>query len=248
VDDPALLDVLREAALAVRRALDDLGDWGPSGARPDQYASDVVADAAVLGVLDGAGLGVLSEETGLHGADREVVVVVDPVDGSTNAAAGVPWYATSLCAVDAEGPRVAVVQDQAAGVRFEAVRGGGATRDGVALRPSDRRRLEGSFLAITGWPPQHLGWSQFRSLGALALDLCAVAAGVFDAYVDYSHDGHGPWDYLAGMLVCSEAGATVADVFGRELVVVDHAARRTLVAGGTADVLEEALAARRSIA
>jgi fructose-1,6-bisphosphatase/inositol monophosphatase family enzyme len=248
VDDPALLDVLREAARAVRRALDDLSDWGPSGARPDQYASDVVADAAVLSVLDAAGLAVLSEETGLHGDGRDVVVVVDPVDGSTNAAAGVPWFATSLCAVDADGPRVAVVQDHASGVRFEAVRGGGAWRDGAPVQPSDRRRLEGAFLAVTGWPPQHLGWSQFRSLGALALDLCAVASGVFDAYVDFSHDGHGPWDWLAGMLVCSEAGAGVADAFGRELVVVDHAARRTLVAGATRDVLEEALAARRSVA
>lgn len=248
VDDPALLDVLREAALAVRRALDDLSDWGPSGERPDQYACDVVADAAARSVIDGAGLGVLSEETGLHGGDREVVVVLDPVDGSTNASAGVPWYATSLCAVDADGPRAAVVRDQASGVAFEAVRGGGAWRDGVPVRPTERRRLEGAFIAVTGWPPHHFGWWQFRSLGALALDLCAVGAGVFDAYVDCSLDGHGPWDYLAGMLVCSEAGAGVADLFGRELVVVDHGARRTLVAGATPEVLEEALAARHSFA
>lgn len=246
MDDDALLDVLREAARSVRRALDDLADWGPSGERPDQYACDVVADAAALSVIADAGLRALSEETGEHAGGGDVVVVVDPVDGSTNASAGVPWWATSLCAVDGDGPRVAVVADQASGVRFEAVRGRGAWRDGVELRPSGRRTLEGAFVSLTGWPPSHLGWAQYRSLGALALDLCAVAAGTFDAYVDCSHDGHGPWDYLGGMLVCAEAGAGVCDLYGRDLLAVGHDVRRTLVAGATPEVLEEALVARRS--
>ena len=95
-----------------------------------QHHSDIAADEAALGVLLPGGVGVLSEESGLHEADRDVVVVVDPLDGSTNAAHGIPWYAVSLCAVDAEGPRAALVINIATGERFEAVRGGGATRNG----------------------------------------------------------------------------------------------------------------------
>ena len=99
-----LLAVLGEAAAAVQAALGRLEDWGPAGTRPGQYRSDLVADEAVVAVLDRAGLGTLSEESGLHHPDRPVVVVVDPLDGSTNAARGIPWFACSLCAVDRDGP------------------------------------------------------------------------------------------------------------------------------------------------
>ena len=99
--DETLAELLHETAVAVRGALGGLGDWGPVGARgahAGQYLSDVAADAAALAVLGGAEVGVLSEESGGHDLDREVIVVVDPVDGSTNAARGIPWYAISLCA------------------------------------------------------------------------------------------------------------------------------------------------------
>ena len=72
------------------------------------------------------GVGVLSEESGRHDADRDIVVVVDPLDGSTNAAHGIPWYAMSLCAVDAEGPLAALVVNLATGERFEADAGRGS--------------------------------------------------------------------------------------------------------------------------
>ena len=85
MDDDQLLEVLHEAVTAVATALDGLGDWGPAGTRPDQYRSDLVADAAAVPVLLEAGLGVLSEESGLEGAERPILAVLDPVDGSTNA-------------------------------------------------------------------------------------------------------------------------------------------------------------------
>src|SRR5438270_10993879 len=99
--DEGLLEVLRAAAGAVRGALDALEDWGPAGAdaaHPGQYRSDVAADAAAVAVLESAGIGVLSEESGLHHGDRDVLVALDPVDGSTNASRRLPRYAASLCA------------------------------------------------------------------------------------------------------------------------------------------------------
>ncbi len=210
--------------------------------RPGQYHIDVVADAIAVEVLVDAGLGVLSEESGLHHSHREVVVVVDPVDGSTNASRGVPWYATSLCAVDGQGPRAALVVNQASGERFEAVRGGGARCDGRPVRPSGCRRVEDALIGLSGLPAQHWGWSQFRALGAAALDLSCVADGRLDGYVDASTDAHGPWDYLGGLLVCQEAGAPVVDARGRDLVVLDHGARRTPVAAATAELLDQLMA------
>jgi myo-inositol-1(or 4)-monophosphatase len=246
VDDETLLAVLHDAASAVRVALDGLQDWGSAGTRPGQYRSDLAADAAALAVIDRAGLGAMSEESGPHGGGREVIVVLDPVDGSTNASRGLPWYATSLCAVDRDGARAAVVVDQASGIRFEATRGGGARVDGVRLIPSACTEMSTAIVGLSGYPPRWFGWRQYRALGALALDLCAVAGGRLDAYVDCSPSAHGPWDYLGGMLVCQEAGAVVVDAFGRDLVTVDHAARRTPVAAATTALADQAVAARRS--
>jgi fructose-1,6-bisphosphatase/inositol monophosphatase family enzyme len=244
VDDVALLEVLHAAASAVRAALDALDDWGPAGTRPGQYHSDVHADNAAIAVLDAAGLGVLSEESGVHHAERDVLVVVDPVDGSTNASLGVPWFATSLCALDDDGPRAAVVVNQATGERFDALRGGGARLDGRAVAPTACTRLGNAVVGLAGWPSRHLGWRQYRALGAAALDLCAVACGRLDAYIDCTHDLHGPWDYLGGLLVCREAGAHAVDLEDRPLVVRDPDARRMPMAAATPALLDEVLKAR----
>lgn len=246
VDAATALTVLDEAAAAVGVALDALTNWGPAGTREGQYRSDLAADAAALEVLERAGVGVLSEESGRHRPDHAVTVVVDPLDGSTNASRGVPWYAVSLCAVDADGPLAALVVNLASGMRFEAVRGGGALVDGRPALPSGATAMADSMVALSGLPPQWLGWKQFRAMGAVALDLCAVAAGTVDAYLDCSSSAHGPWDYLGGLLVCTEAGVPVVDADGRDLVVLDHDARRTPIAAATPTLLEQAVTARQS--
>ena len=243
MDDETLIDVLHAAANAVMAVLGDLDDWGLAGTRDGQYRSDLAADAAALAVLEAAGLGVMSEESGPRHLERSVVVVIDPVDGSTNAARGIPWYATSLCAVDGDGPRASVVVNLASGVRFEAVRGNGARRDGVAVRPSTCGVLGEAIIGFSGYPPHHFGWSQYRGLGAAALDLCAVAEGVLDGYAVVGGSQLGSWDYLGGMLICTEAGAVVADGGGQELVTLGHADRRTPLAAGTSALLGELSAA-----
>ena len=63
-----------------------------------------------------------------------------------------------------------------------------------------------------------------------------VADGTLDGYLDCTTDELGVWDYLGATLVCREAGGTVADVAGRGLTVLDHAARRIPVAGATAEL------------
>ena len=223
-----ILQVLHEAADRVVTAFADDIEWGPSGGREDQYASDLVADAAVLEVLDAAGIRVLSEESGL-GPGNGLVAVVDPLDGSTNASLGLPWFATSLCVVDDAGPWVAVVHDHGTGYRYDAIRGGGARRDGQELEPRVDVALGDAIVAVNGPPPPDAGWAQYRCMGASALDLCAVADGRFAGYVDFD-GGLGVWDYLGAMLICSEVGVGMVDAHGRELVVIDHRARRSPLA------------------
>jgi fructose-1,6-bisphosphatase/inositol monophosphatase family enzyme len=171
-----------------------------------------------------------------------VTVVVDPLDGSTNAARRMGWWATSLCAIDQQGPLAALVVDLRHGNRWDAVRGGGARRDGVAIASSGCSVLGDAIVGINGVPARHGGWAQYRAFGACALDLCAVADGTLDGYLDATVDELGPWDYLGGLLVCREAGATVVDAGGRDLVVVDPDARRIPVAGATSAIADALVA------
>ena len=241
-------EALHRAADAVAAVLTANADWGESGVRTGQYAVDLAADRACLDVLYGSGYRVLSEESGVTGpagSDGAPVVVVDPLDGSTNAARGVPWFASALCLVTADGPAVGVVVNHATGDRFTAIRGAGADRNGVPIRPSGARELATSIVGVSGLPSHHYGWAQFRAMGASAPDICAVACGVTDAWCDMYDDGHGVWDYLASVLIVEEAGGAVADARDRELCVLDHAARRSPVAAATPELLAEVLAHRR---
>jgi myo-inositol-1(or 4)-monophosphatase len=244
--DDRLLALLTNTADAVVDALAGHTDWSLVDRDRGQYVADLVADAAALGVLDAAGVGVVSEESGRRRSDHSVTVVVDPLDGSTNASRGVPWYATSLAAVVDGDLRVAVVANLATSRRYEAVDGHGATRDGRPVVPSSVTTPGAAMVGLSGYPPSYLGWRQYRAMGAVALDLCAVADGTLDGYMDCSWNAHGVWDYLGAMLVCSEAGAVVTEASGRELVTLDPADRRTPVAGATAELAAALLERRQS--
>jgi myo-inositol-1(or 4)-monophosphatase len=245
------LELFDDVAKAVATALTALprDDFGllTDGAHGGQHGSDVVADGAALEVLDAAGVGVLSEESGLRREDHQLLVIVDPLDGSTNASRRIPWYATSLAAVDADGLLAALVVNQATGERFSATRGGGAFANGRRMKTSSCETWRSAMTGLSGLPPKWLGWNQFRALGACALDLCAVADGVLDAYVDASRDAHGVWDYAGGMLIVQEAGGFIADAFDRDLITRNPLDRRTPVAGNSEIVGKQAIAARREV-
>jgi len=239
------LGLLHDVADAIGVAMRSITDWGPSGGRDGQYALDVATDAAALAVLRRGGVGVLSEESGFDPGTSGEVVVIDPIDGSTNASRGIPWFATSLCFVDPDGPAVALVVNQANGLRFSAERGGGAWCGEHRLHPSGCAAISEAIVAVSAVPPPDVGWAQFRALGACALDLCALADGTVDGYVDFGTDQHGVWDYLGGWLICKEAGIEVVDAFDRAMIHLDHAARRTPVAAATPQLAAALLEARR---
>jgi myo-inositol-1(or 4)-monophosphatase len=242
----ALLALFRAAADAQREALGPLVGEARRArtGRPGQYALDLVADAAVTEVLHTAPIVVVSEESGWSGErDAEITVVVDPVDGSTNCSREIPYWGISLCALDVDGPLCALVTNTPMRESVTAVRGKGAERDGMALRPASTERVEDAVVAVSGMPKRVLPWKQFRALGSAALALCDVASGRLDGMIDAMPDRHGPWDYLGGLLVCTEAGAEVRDVHARELAVTDPDARRQLVAGATPELVDALFAA-----
>ena len=170
-------------------------------------------------------------------------MVIDPIDGSSNAARDIPYWATSLCALDRDGPLAALVDQP----RHRLLVPGAARR--AARRATDARsrrrpttRVEDAVVAISNFPGRMLAWKQFRALGSCALALCDVAHGALDGYFD-AGSVHAPWDYLGGYLICSEAGVQVIDTEDRPLGIADPNARRQLVAAGTPQLLQALRAA-----
>jgi myo-inositol-1(or 4)-monophosphatase len=145
--------------------------------------------------------------------------VVDPVDGTVNLLYGLPAYAVSIAAEVGGEVTAGVVINVATGVVWTAVAGRGATRDGHPIRTRPQgpigQRLVGTGFgylpearalqadSLTRLLPQV---RDIRRMGACSLDLCAVADGSLDAYLE---EGVQLWDYAAGGLIAREAGAVV---------------------------------------
>jgi myo-inositol-1(or 4)-monophosphatase len=174
------------------------------------------------------GHAVLGEEFEASG-DREATPrfcwVLDPIDGTTNYAHGVPIFCASL-ALEIDGvPVVAAVYDPNRRELFTAEKGAGAWLNGVPLRVSRAATLIDSLL-VTGFPYNvHQDGSHLielfadfmsrsravRRLGSAALDLCYVAAGRFDGFWEAKLQ---PWDMAGGALIVEEAGGRVTSVEG----------------------------------
>ena len=151
--------------------------------------------------------------------------VLDPIDGTTNFAHGLPIFCSSL-ALEINGEAVVgAVYDPNRRELFTAERGVGAWMNGVPIRVSSARTLLDSLL-VTGFhysihkePDELLGlFSEFitraravRRLGSAAIDLCYVAAGRFDGFWEQKLQ---PWDVSAGALIVQEAGGHVTTASG----------------------------------
>ena len=158
--------------------------------------------------------------------------VVDPIDGTVNYLYGIPHFAVSIAAA-VDGQVVAgVVLNPASDLEYAATLGGGATCNGEPLRVRDVPPVAQALVATGFGYEAAIRERQARTVarmlprvrdirrqGSCSLDLCAVAAGQVDAYVE---EGPNAWDHAAGGLVAQEAGATF-EVWttrgGRDLVL-----------------------------
>jgi myo-inositol-1(or 4)-monophosphatase len=224
-----LLTPLRTCALEIGEIVKAGRHEGFSGLRPTQYHLDLAADEVALRMLHGAGFQVVSEESGVSG-NGEFTVVVDPIDGSTNCDHGVPFFATSLAVLKDDELVAALVMNQATGTIYEAEKGSGAYRDGVEIAPSGKTDFSKSIASFSGLPSRHLGWAQYRSLGAASLEICLVADGSLDVFSVANKSALNPWDYLGGLLLVQEAGAVAGEYDGETLLTSERVRRRPVFA------------------
>ncbi len=195
--------------------------------------ADRASEATLLAFLRERfpGAAVLAEESGASGAGAGGLrFYVDPLDGTTNYAHGVPHFAVNVAVADARGLAAGATYDPLRDELFTAGRGEGATLGRVRLARSTRSELEGSLL-VTGFPydvHQRPGYPlalfgafirrarAVRRFGSAALDLAYVAAGRFDGFWEL---GLKPWDVAPGILIAREAGAIVTDMWGGDTML-----------------------------
>lgn len=235
------LDVAREAGRLVaghRAAGVEVADTKTSATdivTAADHASEALVRARVLAARPDDGF--LGEEQSETVGTSGVRWIVDPIDGTVNYFYGFPQYAVSI-GVEVDGvTEVGVVVNPATGQEFTAVRGSGAFEGGRPLRvrpviPLERRVVGTGFnyeptvraRQAAAVAKLVVSVADIRRFGSCALDLCAVAGGLSDGYVE---EGCKPWDYAAGRLIAEEAGAvveTLAGASGRTVVVAAPAA------------------------
>jgi myo-inositol-1(or 4)-monophosphatase len=171
--------------------------------------------------------GMLAEEGGELEGREDARWIVDPLDGTTNYAHGLPIFCVSIALERAGEVVLGVVHDPMWEETYVAERGGGASLNGEPIMVSDTSELIGALIA-TGFPhdrtemPEALDlFGRFavlsrgmRRLGSTALDLCYVASGRLDGYYER---GIWAWDIAAGSLILEEAGGKVTNYRGGKL-------------------------------
>ena len=185
---------------------------------------------------------VAGEEEGLSGPDDgEVTWYIDPIDGTRNFAQGIPYYNISLGACEREVPVAGAVHDVLHGKIYSAQRGGGADCNQRAIHVEDRSKLDAAILLVDYHsadvgrldPPQlqrlFRDIRKIRMLGAVALDLCLVAAGNADLLLGLSAARYKRMDLAAGWLILTEAGGVIEDLSGQPFTWSSP----TLVAGNS---------------
>jgi myo-inositol-1(or 4)-monophosphatase len=176
------------------------------------------------------GYGFVGEEGGIReGDDKTHTWFVDPLDGTTNFLHGIPQFAISI-GLQREGVMIAgLIYNPANEELYIAERGKGAFMNDQRLRVAGRRQLNECVIAC-GLP--HIGRGDFalsaremaalqpkvaglRRFGAASLDMAAVAAGRFDGFWERNLSS---WDVAAGIVMIREAGGTVGDIHGGDLL------------------------------
>ncbi len=234
LDNKELLDTALEAARAAAQVIRDATAdrqtlvWESKGQSDfvtdvDKASEQRIVDIVHRRLPDATILGEELTPTALSGAG--LVVIADPLDGTTNFLHGYPEYSVSI-AIAHDGVLCAgVVLDIPHGEEFTATKGEGAFLNGRRITVS-KLREPGRALIGTGFPfktveqlPEYTGQfclvaratAGIRRAGSAALDLCNVACGRFDAFWELTL---APWDIAAGILMVHEAGGIITDLEG----------------------------------
>ena len=199
---------------------------------------DQAAEDAIVEVLkaDGRSMRILSEELGelIIGKSPEFSVVLDPLDGTYNASTGIPFYSVSIAFAshDLSDLRFGYVSNLALKEEFYAEAGKGAYLNGKIIKPSSNSDLKTLCASVYGYRQNvertrkiYRNVRRVRVFGSVALELCYVASGRLDVFVDVRRALR-VTDVAAGQLILEEAGGRVTDGNGNILRLPDNVTAR----------------------
>jgi myo-inositol-1(or 4)-monophosphatase len=190
----------------------------------DRHSEDLIVAALQQRFPDHA---ILAEESGHNKAVSEYQWVIDPLDGTTNFAHGIPIFSVSIALLRNNTPLVGVAYDPFRNEMFAAEFGQGARLNNHPIHVSSQTDL-GQAVISTGFPydlrtnPRNnlaqfvqfqLRTQAVRHLGSAALDCAWTAMGRLDGYWEF---GVKPWDIAAGALIVREADGRVTPIVGEE--------------------------------
>jgi len=183
---------------------------------------------------------ILAEESGEQNNNSEYLWVIDPLDGTTNFAHGLPVFSVSIGVMKNGEIICGVIYDVMQDILYSSEKGSGSFANGKRILVSSTEHLSHSLL-VTGFPYDIADNPEgalekfssitkasrgIRRLGSAAIDLCYVAAGVFDGFWEiHLH----PWDMCAGILLVEEAGGKVTGFRGEK---VDTFTKKILTTNG----------------
>jgi myo-inositol-1(or 4)-monophosphatase len=233
-----MVKAARRAGRSLKRDLGEIENLQVSMKGPANFVSlaDKRAEEMLYTDLNKArpGYGFLGEEGGNRdGTDKSHTWIVDPLDGTTNFLHGIPQFAVSI-GLAREGQVIAgLIYNPANDELYMAEKGSGAFLNDTRLRVAGRKQLNECVIAC-GLP--HIGRGDFelsrnemaalqpkvaglRRFGAASLDLAFVAAGRLDGYWERNLQ---PWDIAAGLILIKEAGGTVGDINGGDVLTTGN--------------------------
>lgn len=199
---------------------------------------------------------ILAEETGYDRRDSDLTWVIDPLDGTSNFAAGLPWFGVQVALLQRAEPVMAAMFLPVPGTLYFAERGGGVWRDGARVQVSAEPQLQNVLCAI-GLDPagtamdlrrqvhllsrliQHV--RNFRATNCL-LDLCATVDGRLGGFINLNTK---IWDIAPVALMLAEAGGCLTDLTGQPIVFqldTEAPARAYAVVGASAALHPQLLA------
>ncbi len=185
------------------------------------------------------GSGFITEEDTVNVKDKPYTWIIDPLDGTTNFAHGIPCFCVSIALIKDNEPILGVIYEVNLDECFYAWKGGGAFLNGKPIKVSETKELKDSLIA-TGFAVSEYSHLKstlavfdycihnthgIRRLGSAAADIAYVACGRFEAFFEF---GLQPWDVAAGIIIMQEAGGKVTDMrggnnflFGKEIVTAN---------------------------
>ena len=256
------MDALKGIADAVEAAVAKIPDSASRGEEvcigadgtPTSEIDKVAENAALMHIqLNSLPINVLSEEIGFVDNGAEETLVMDPIDGTTNAIAGIPYYTVSLAVgkSNMSDIRIAYLRNLATGDEYTAEKGKGAYKNGARMhvRDLDSKNLFFMIYLGNGSSPDSYDLAKrvksSRSMGCASLEMAMVAEGEADAqYMKASKYSRGirVVDIAASSLILREAGGEIYTMEGEPLnMPFKLEARSNYVAFGKPEAFDIAL-------